>query len=183
MKIILLFSLIVLISGCSTMSIEECKIAQWENIGQKDASEGYDRLRFAKYMKACDKAHITPDQARYNKGYDEGLKLYCTPQNIFDLGLSGLGDYSICPINEQQNLKIFSDVSSAYYDASQNKKNLNRDIDNYENLLRNKDLKEDIKTSYKRSLSNLEMKRLQIMREFYDAEDNLERFRRANNLN
>ena len=45
MKIILLFSLIVLISGCSTMSIEECKIAQWENIGQKDASEGYDRLR------------------------------------------------------------------------------------------------------------------------------------------
>ena len=41
----------------------------------------------------------------------------------------------------------------------------------------------NIKTSYKRSLSNLEMKRLQIMREFYDAEDNLERFRRANNLN
>ncbi len=182
MKILLLFGLFFLISGCSTMSAEECKVAQWEYVGQKDASEGYDRLRFAKYTKACNKAHVIPNQELYNKGYDAGLKLYCTPQNIFDLGLSGGGDYSICPIEIQSQLRPYADVSNSYHSAKEAKNKVIKDISYYENLLKGKDLKEDVKESYKRSLNNLENQRMRITRDFYNAEDTMERFRRANNL-
>lgn len=182
MKLITLFSFILLLSGCSAMSIEECKVAHWEDVGYNDASRGYDKLRFARYTKACAKGNIIPNQSRYDTGYDAGLKLYCTPQNIFDRGLYGSGNYTICPADEHSYLKPYSDVSYAYYKANDEKKSLIKEIDRYEKLLENKDIKEDLKKSYKSSLSSLENKRGRIMRNFYDAEDRMERFKRAKNL-
>lgn len=183
MKPITLFSLIILLSGCSAMSVEECKIAQWEDVGYNDASQGYDKLRFASYTKACAKGNVTPNQTRYNTGYSAGLKLYCTPQNIFDLGLSGSANYMICPTSELAYLKPYYDVSNSYYEANREKEGLQKEIERYEKLLENKDLKEDVKKSYKNSLNNLEFKRSRIMRNYYDAEDTVERFKRAKNLN
>lgn len=183
MKLFTLIISIVLLSSCAVMNTDECKIANWHDVGLKDASNGDDRLKLSKYIKACSKANVSPNQSEYNQGYQEGLKIYCTPQNMFDQGLYGGTDYSICPAIEHSNLKPYYDVSYDYYRASEERKKLLNDINRYESLLKNKDLKNDLKESYKQSLSSLELKRSRVMNSFYDAEDRMERFKRAKNLN
>jgi hypothetical protein len=185
MKLKLLLTVLIstTLTACASMSVDECKVANWHEVGFNDASKGYDKHRFEKHSKACQKAGITPNFDTYTKGYEDGLRIYCTPQNIFELGLDGRGDYKICPSSEHSLLKPYHDVSNSYYQAKKDRKQLLDDIQRYQLLLNGKDLKKETKESYQRSLSLLENKRFRITQDFYDAEDKMERFRRAKNLN
>lgn len=79
------------------MSVEQCKTANWFNVGEKDGSAGRES-RLDQYYSSCQKANITPNQNLYEKGYQKGLNFYCRPETIFDEALAGRGDYRVCPI-------------------------------------------------------------------------------------
>lgn len=60
MKVIfLLTTLSFLFSGCAAMSVEQCKTANWFNVGEKDGSAGRES-RLDQYYSSCQKANITP---------------------------------------------------------------------------------------------------------------------------
>lgn len=178
-----MFTSMILLTSCSVMSVEECKTANWRDIGYTNGTNGYDKKKLSEYESACKEGNIKPDQASYETGYRDGLKQYCTAQNIFDKGLIGKGNYRVCPVEKQTELKPYYDISHEYYRAKTAKDNLIRDIDDYEKKLKAKDLKKDKADEYKRNLSDLESKRSRVNREFYDAEDSMERFKRAKKLN
>ena len=61
MKIINFFAILsvgIILSSCSVMSVEECKTADWKEVGYKDGSNGLSKQRFSEYISACKEGRI-----------------------------------------------------------------------------------------------------------------------------
>jgi len=89
--------LICTISGCATLSKNECLNGDWLTIGYEDGAKGEPREQIGAHQEACSEYGITPDFTTYQKGYDNGLQLFCTPRNGFIRGKSGYQYTGICP--------------------------------------------------------------------------------------
>ena len=100
------------LSGCATMSGDECLTSDWHAIGFEDGSRGYTMERLGKHRKACAKHGITPDFQAYQTGRDEGLGEFCQPGRGFDLGVSGGRYYGVCPSHSE---RYFLDAYNAGY--------------------------------------------------------------------
>lgn len=95
------------ITGCATMSKDECRTVDWRTVGYEDGANGYAADRIAQHRKACAKHHVTPDLDAYLSGRDEGLREYCQPANGFRVGSSGSAYNGQCP----------TDLNRAFVDA------------------------------------------------------------------
>lgn len=84
---------LVLLSGCASLSKEECKNADWFLIGFGDGSIGRPVNTVDDHRKACAKINVTPDLTSYERGHRKGLTDYCTAENGFVLGNGG-GQYN-----------------------------------------------------------------------------------------
>ena len=85
------------LSSCATMNEEQCKKANWLEIGRGDGSSGQPSSRIAEHSKACAKHGIKADAGEYDKGYQEGVRTYCTPENAMEIGRSGKMSFATCP--------------------------------------------------------------------------------------
>ena len=79
-----LWALFVLLSGCATLSPEECLQANWEEVGYNDAAEGYAMSRSAEHREACADTGVSVDFELYRNGYSLGLPYYCTRETAFE---------------------------------------------------------------------------------------------------
>ncbi len=77
---------IYLLSGCATLSKEECMVGDWQAIGYNDGVAGYHSERLASHAKACAKASIAPDYQAWERGRQLGLKQYCTTTSAYNVG-------------------------------------------------------------------------------------------------
>lgn len=93
---ILLALAITGISGCATMSADECANSDWTAVGFEDGASGYPSSRFGDHRKACAKHGITAEFQVYQDGREQGLVEYCQPNRGFSVGSAG-GQYnSVC---------------------------------------------------------------------------------------
>jgi uncharacterized small protein (DUF1192 family) len=81
------------LSGCASMSADECVASDWSAVGYEDGSRGYTSERFGSHRKACAKHGITADFQAYQRGRDQGLVEFCQPGRAFSYGVNG-GNYS-----------------------------------------------------------------------------------------
>ncbi|MDZ4761140.1 MAG: DUF2799 domain-containing protein [Alphaproteobacteria bacterium] len=74
------------LSGCATMSADQCASADWSALGMKDGNSG-ETLKMADNREAaCAKAGVTIDRVAYTSGRSQGLVKYCTPAHAFEIG-------------------------------------------------------------------------------------------------
>ncbi|MBD1557665.1 DUF2799 domain-containing protein [Vibrio sp. S9_S30] len=94
----LVLSLFVIgaLSGCSSISEEECLLGDWYQLGLRDGQKGKSN-QAADYNKDCSEYSVQLDLERYNQGRNEGLKSYCTYENGVALGLANQDYYNVCP--------------------------------------------------------------------------------------
>jgi hypothetical protein len=90
-------TLICLLSGCATLSEDECRSANWFDIGLRDGHEGLPFTRIDEHREACSKFAISPDALRYRDGHAEGLNDYCRLGNAVRTGLRGQRYQGVCP--------------------------------------------------------------------------------------
>lgn len=95
------------LSGCATMSGDECATSDWTAIGYSDGAQGYPSDRYSRHNKACAKHGVTPDFRAYQAGRDEGLREYCQPTRGYQLGESGSAYHGVCS----------ADLEPAFLDA------------------------------------------------------------------
>lgn len=95
------------ISGCASMSADECVTGDWHTIGFEDGARGYTAARLGDHRKACAEHGVAPDFNAYRAGHEEGLRDYCRPARGFRLGTSG-GSY---------NGACAADLEPAFLDA------------------------------------------------------------------
>lgn len=145
-KLIVMILINVSVIGCATLSKEECLQGDWKNIGYRDGTHGYDLTRFEQHQTACADYHVALDRNAYQAGHDEGLVVYCTPSNGFNLG-ERVEDYGgICPpYLESAFLKQYErGLQSAYRSNEQDLERQEDDRHDQENLLFNLDNKEKL---------------------------------------
>lgn len=79
------------------MSSEECQYQDWRAKGQVDGAQGKSTDTFTNYVRACARHGLAPNQIDYMAGRDDGLKVFCTPQNGFATGDGGERYQYVCP--------------------------------------------------------------------------------------
>lgn len=85
----LLLLLPLLLAGCESMSVSECKVADWGRVGFADGARGDEERRIAAYTEDCGKVGIVPNAKLYRYGWDQGIVQFCTPANGWREGNEG----------------------------------------------------------------------------------------------
>lgn len=96
------------LSGCASMSADECTNSDWTAVGYEDGSRGYGSDRFGSHRKACAKHGVTADFQAYQQGRADGLVEFCQPSRGYNLGASGGYYGGVC------SAELESDFLNAY---------------------------------------------------------------------
>lgn len=88
---------LLLLSGCSALSEQQCRLGDWYGLGYQDGQAGRHRTRLDEYHKSCAEYAITPDLERWQAGYDKGLAFYCIPELAYAKGKNGEEYHGVCP--------------------------------------------------------------------------------------
>ena len=174
-------ALLVLMSGCASMSIEQCKTANWQSVGEKDGANGAGSL-LARHYKACQKAQVVPDQKQYEQGYAKGLSYYCTPRTVFDYALQGRGNYEYCPVQQRASLRPYHQTANQYFQAKRAFSDSENQWTSARQKLLENGLKEKDRTYYKKLVMEGYDRLPQLRRDLDFAEQQLLDFKYRNNL-
>lgn len=90
----------LLLAGCASLSPEQCRHADWRQIGFSDGAEGMSAARINDHAKACAEQGIRPNLDEYLRGREQGLRSYCQPENGFVVGRRG-GEANVADCPEQ----------------------------------------------------------------------------------
>lgn len=73
----------VLLSACAGMDADECRDTDWQYLGQLDAMDGKKdlRSRALSHERSCRKQGVAVDLRAYQRGWMQGLRTFCTPEN------------------------------------------------------------------------------------------------------
>jgi len=85
------------LSGCASMSADECAMSDWRTIGFEDGARGYTADRLGNHRKACAKHGVVPDFEAYQSGRQQGLRQFCQPSRGFNIGAGGGRYNGVCP--------------------------------------------------------------------------------------
>ncbi|HEX4844370.1 MAG TPA: DUF2799 domain-containing protein [Limnobacter sp.] len=117
-----------MLSGCATMSKEECLVANWREVGFTDASQGYTQARIAEHRSACAEAKVTVNLEEYNKGFEQGLKNYCTASTGFDLGARGAAYPDQCAEKTYPKVRAGFREGQAVYAVQRERNEVEREL-------------------------------------------------------
>lgn len=85
------------LSACAVMSPQECKQANWRDVGLTDGLAGKPLGLFEERRGDCAEANVQADTQAYLKGREQGLKTYCRLDNALEMGLRGQPYEGVCP--------------------------------------------------------------------------------------
>jgi Protein of unknown function (DUF2799) len=132
---ILLTIIMAGLSGCATMSGDECMTSDWTAIGYEDGARGYTTDRLASHRKACAKHGVTPDFAAYQSGRDQGLVEYCQPSRGFNVGSNGGRYNGVCSVNLEADFLDAFNAGRHLYTLRSEVNRANSSINSKENEL------------------------------------------------
>lgn len=108
--------LAIAVSGCETMTPNECKTANWRDIGLRDGLKGEAMTALEERSADCAKAGVRADTAQYLAGREQGLQQFCRLDNAVPLGLSG-GNYAgVCSPMVDVEFRRRHQAARAVYD-------------------------------------------------------------------
>jgi hypothetical protein len=79
------------------MSPQECKLANWREIGLVDGMAGKPMHIFEERRGDCAEANVKVDTHDYLFGREQGLRTYCQMPNALQIGLRGESYQGVCP--------------------------------------------------------------------------------------
>lgn len=107
------------LSGCATLSEEECLVADWHSIGYTDAANGNTTSRVESHRKACSKHGVSVNLDEYLAGYEDGLPQFCNRNVGYTRGKSGYSYSGICPSYLEDDFLDGYVVGREIYELSQ----------------------------------------------------------------
>jgi hypothetical protein len=133
----------LLLVSCATMSPEECKVADWREVGQRDGQSGQTLSHLQSRVEDCAKVGVNVNAQAYRAGRDLGLRSYCRLENAVPLGLNGGFYAGVCPpaidVQFQQRFQLARSV----YDLRNDVRSLDDRTESLERRLRETHHEED----------------------------------------
>lgn len=87
----------LVLSGCATMTQDECFSGDWSMVGYQDGTNGYPPSRLSDHAQACAAHGVRPDANAYYAARERGLVEYCTPYRGFEAGRLDRKYHGVCP--------------------------------------------------------------------------------------
>ncbi len=107
------------LGACASLTQEQCLNGDWGSIGYNDGVNGRTESYLSRHFEACGKTGVVPDTAAWLAGRAQGLPLYCTPQNAYNVGRGGADLSPVCPSSQQNVLYQSWDWGQEYYIITQ----------------------------------------------------------------
>lgn len=175
-RFFLLLAPLLVLGGCASMSVEECRIARWNDVGLRDGMAGEPLSKLTDLSKDCAQAHVTVDTRAYLAGRDQGLASYCQMANAPRLGLAGKYYQGVCPVAVDGEFRRRFDIGREVYDARERVRSLDSRRIDLENRLRNAG-NDDARKKLRDDLSDNDRNLRRARDRLRDAEYNLDRLR------
>lgn len=141
-RISVLVALGLLLSGCASMSKNECLAVDWRMVGYEDGVAGRGGDQIAQHRKACARHGVVPEFDAYQSGRLMGLQEFCRPASGFRVGARGAGYGGVCPAELEPDfvdayvagLHLFS-LQSRVNEAARQVSAWRREVDDIEHRL------------------------------------------------
>lgn len=183
---------LVALSGCETMSAEECAAADWTALGNSDAAQR-GASRFDDRAESCAERGFMADAAAYRLGFDRGMYVFCQPQNGFAFAHRGGQFNGVCPAELDRDFRFaFTDgqrahsaeqaLSAANSEVSRlrgERDQIDEDIHDHENAMRAEGVTEDDRRRHRDEISRLQRERRNRNDDLNVAEAQVSRTQRA----
>lgn len=166
---------VIALSGCETMSAEECAVADWRQLGFADAaSSGADRL--GDRTQSCAEKGISADASAYRAGFSEGMYEFCQPYRAFSFARGGGSFNGYCPGELQRDFSFAFADGRRVYAAEQElqaarsevsrleseRRELDDDIGSHERTIANPQTTEEYRRQMRTELEQLRRRRRDI---------------------
>ncbi len=162
--------ILLLVSGCASISKEECKTGDWNGIGFKDGSAGKKIARIQGYIEECGKHGATVDRAAYEKGRNEGLKTYCSKDNGFRVGKDGSAMFDECPAAMRPTFMKAWSMGNKIYELNKQLKNIESEMEGFEKRLDDPATTAIDKSTLRSRIRELQRNRDELNRDITKAE-------------
>lgn len=160
---------IALLSGCASMSEQECLSADWHDRGMRDGHNGQPRHYVEAHREACAKVGVVPDELAYRTGHAVGIRQYCTPENGGRVGRRGSTYRQACPAELEGAFLDRYRAGYRVYEAEQRVRSIDSDIQHKERAL-DKEKNEDKRRRLRRDLRDLDDRLRRARHDLHDAE-------------
>ncbi len=124
------------LSGCATMSPEECMVADWYGLGMADARAGRSGAHLADRAGACAEAGYPADAEAWHAGFAEGLYWFCTLDQGFRFGIEGQRYHQTCPGDLEPDFLEGYQLGQSLHQAQARVSTLQREFDQLNRELR-----------------------------------------------
>lgn len=122
LRITPLLLVVAVLSACAPMTPQECKTANWFDVGLRDGREGEPMSMLDDRTKACAEAGVQANTQQYLAGRNQGLPDYCRLDNAARVGLAGKTYHGVCASGIDGE---FRRRHSAGYEVYQSRNELN----------------------------------------------------------
>ena len=129
---VILSGVVIGLTGCASISEDECISGNWSDIGYKDGVNGKSRGKLADYAKTCIKYGVEPNRDVYLTAFENGLVKYCTFEQGLKLGENGSSYNQVCSGYLANGFSQGYDEGRVVYEINREHKRL---ISDYEETL------------------------------------------------
>lgn len=129
---VILSGVVIGLTGCASISEDECISGNWSDIGYKDGVNGKSRGKLADYAKTCIKYGVEPNRDVYLTAFENGLVKYCTFEQGLKLGEDGSSYNQVCSGDLANGFSQGYDEGRVVYEINREHKRL---ISDYEETL------------------------------------------------
>jgi signal transduction histidine kinase len=117
------------LASCATLNEDECRSVDWTQLGQQDGVAGHPSSYIDNHRSACAEHKLPVDEQQWSAGWEQGIRLFCTPQNGLIHGREGRSYANSCPMEVKTDFEGAYSVSKALYDARNSRDRLQRELD------------------------------------------------------
>ncbi|MEO0912048.1 MAG: DUF2799 domain-containing protein, partial [Pseudomonadota bacterium] len=108
---------------------DQCRVANWREVGFKDGREGREPSFLRQHRKACANVGIAPVRSEWEIGRQEGLPLYCLPSKAYRIGRSGRKISPVCTDEQLREMRPAFRHGRAYWRIEDELDDLEREAD------------------------------------------------------
>lgn len=165
---------LLILTGCATLSKDECLRGDWRGLGMKDGVNGEPAIRIEKHREACAEHGIRPDERLYMDGRAEGLREYCQIENAFRSGLNGRQYQGVCPPAIHSLFQRYNEAAYAVHQTREKIKQLDNEISSRQMKLESKKTKDQERIHLRGEIREREMKLDELRDDLHDQERDLD---------
>lgn len=131
--ILVLSVLAIGLTGCATLSTDQCSVGDWQKIGVQDGNDGRLPNRFTRHVRACKLDSSDASRALYESGRQKGLSTYCTSVRGYREGALGQIYNGVCSGEAEAQFKQGYDLGQQIHQAETKSSNT---LDSYQVVTR-----------------------------------------------